>query len=77
MTLQNLIIGIVLIVASIGAVLASRPKGGKTAWFVGKPFLAPLVSIAIVASLALGVFMIAGYYTTIDDATIGGAVRKL
>ncbi|MBI1202986.1 MAG: hypothetical protein GC182_10780 [Rhodopseudomonas sp.] len=75
--MQDLIIGLVLIAASIIVVQLSRPKNGKTAWFVGKPFLAPLVSIAIVASLALGFFMIAAHFTTIDDATIAGTVRKL
>lgn len=75
--MQDLIIGFVLIAASIITVLVSRPKNGKTVWFVGKPFLAPLVSIAIVASLALGCFMIAAHFTTIDSATIAGAARKL
>lgn len=75
--MQDLIIGLVLIAVGVVTVLISRPKNGKTAWFVGKPFLAPLVSIAIVASLALGFFMIAAHFTTIDDATIAGAARKL
>jgi ABC-type Na+ efflux pump permease subunit len=75
--LQNLLIGLSLIVVSIGAVIVCRPKNGKTVWFVGIPFLAPLVSITIVAGLALGIFLIATHYTAIDNATIGGAVRKL
>jgi uncharacterized membrane protein len=74
--MQSLVVGIILIAVSIGAVIVCRPKGGKPVWFVGKPFLAPLVSIAIVTGLALGTFEIAAHFTAIDDATIGGKIRK-
>ena len=76
--MDQLLIGIVLIAASIGLVLWCRPRNGKKAWFVGKPMLAPLVAIVIVTGLALGVFMIAAQFSTIDDGAIGQAkVRKL
>lgn len=75
--MDQLFIGLVLIAFSIGLVLLCRPRNGKKAWFVGKPFLAPLVSIVIVASLACGVFMVAAQFSTIDNGTIGGQARKL
>jgi hypothetical protein len=61
---------------SAGSVFASIPRNGKTAWFVGKPFLAPFVSILVVTGLTIGVLLIAAYFTTIDDATLAGAVNK-
>lgn len=76
--MDQLPIGIVLIAASIGLVLWCRPRNGKKAWFVGKPMLAPLVAIVIVASLAYGVFMIAAHFSNINEGTIGtSTVRKL
>jgi uncharacterized membrane protein YidH (DUF202 family) len=77
-TLDQLLIGSILIVVSVALVFLCRPRNGKKAWFVDKPFLAPLVSIVIVTGLALGVFMIAAQFSTIDDGAIGQAkVRKL
>ncbi len=76
--MDQLLIGVVLIAASIGLVIWCRPRNGKKAWFIGKPMLAPLVAIVIVTGLALGVFMIAAQFSTIDDGAIGQAkVRKL
>jgi hypothetical protein len=74
--LENLFIGIVLFVASIAVVLACRPRRGKTVWFVGKPLLAPLVSIVVVAGLAYGVFMVAAHFSDINEGTIGGKKRR-
>lgn len=76
--MDQFVIGIVLIAASVGLVLWCRPRNGKKAWFVGKPMLAPVVAIVIVTGLAMGVFMIAAQFSTIDDGAIGQAkVRKL
>ena len=76
--MDQLLIGVVLIAASIGLVIWCRPRNGKKAWFIGKPMLAPLVAIVIVTGLALGVFMIAAQFSNIDDGAIGQAkVRKL
>jgi cell division protein FtsX len=68
--------GIALLVVSVGSVFASIPRHGKTAWFVGKPFLAPFMSILVVAGLTIGLLLIAAYFTTIDDVTLAGAVKK-
>ena len=74
--MSDLLIGITLMFISIGSVIVWLPRNGKTAWFVGKPFLAPAISNLIVAGLAIGLILIASYFTSIDDATIAGAARR-
>jgi len=72
---QGLIVGIVLLVVGIGVLLVCRPRGGKSARFVGIPFLEPGVSVLVVACLCLGLILIAGYFTGIDEATLTGMAK--
>jgi hypothetical protein len=75
--LSQLLIGITLIFITIGVLITCLPRRGKTVWFVGKPLLAPAVTIMMIATLAIGFFLIAAYFTTIDDATLAGATKHL
>jgi hypothetical protein len=75
--LSHLLTGITLIAITIGSLFACLPRRGKTAWFVGKPFLAPAVTIAMIATLAIGFLLIAAYFTTIDEATLAGTAKHL
>ncbi len=70
--LSELLIGITALFISFGLVIVCLPRKGKTVWFVRTPFVAPAVSILIISGLALGLILIAAYFTTIDDATLMG-----
>jgi hypothetical protein len=73
---SELLFGITLVFITVGSMAICLPRNGKTAWFVHKPFLAPAVSVLIITGLALGLILLAAYFTTIDDATLSGAVKK-
>jgi hypothetical protein len=75
--LSQLLIGVTLIFITIGLLIACLPRRGKTAWFVGKPVLAPAVTILMIATLATGFLLIAAYFTAIDEATLAGAAKHL
>lgn len=69
---EQLVTGIALVLASIGAVYLCRPRNGKAVWFARTPFLAPMVSIVIIGGLAMGLILLAAYFTNIDVATLKG-----
>jgi hypothetical protein len=75
--LSELLIGSTLLVISIGALIACLPRKGKKAWFVGIPFLEPGASILMITAFAIGLILIAAYFTTIDDATLTGVAKHL
>ncbi len=75
--LSQLLIGLTLIIITIGALFACMPRGGKTVWFVGKPFLAPAATILMICTLAIGLLLIVAYFTTIDEATLSGMAKQL
>ena len=72
--MENLLIGIALIVIGTAWLLVCIPKGENTAWFVGNRFLEPVLPIFMIATVALGLLLVAGYFTTIDDFTFAGNV---
>ncbi|MEP7031365.1 MAG: hypothetical protein ABI830_10570 [Pseudolabrys sp.] len=74
--LSQLLIGGGLVLLSIGAWIACLPRGGKTRSFVTMPFLAPAVSVVIIGCFAMGLILVAAYFTTIDDATLSGKKRS-
>jgi len=74
---QQLLVGGALVIAGLVVLLVSIPRHGKKAWFVKVPFLEPTMSILIISSFAIGLILIAAYFTTIDDATIGGVAKHL
>jgi hypothetical protein len=71
---SQLLIGITLALIGIGSVTICVPRRGKMAWFVGKPFLEPGVPILIITTFAIGIILIAAYFTTIDSPTLAGVV---
>jgi hypothetical protein len=73
--LAQLLIGITLLFIGIGLIVACRPRGAKTVWFVGNPFLAPMVPIFIIAICAIGLMEVTAYFTTIDEAMLSGAAK--
>jgi hypothetical protein len=73
--LSELLTGIILTFISIGSLIVCYPRRGKKAWFVGKPFLDPGMSILVVTGFVLGLLLIVAYFTTIDDATLTGVAR--
>jgi hypothetical protein len=70
--LSELLTGITLLLICTVIVIVSLPRHGKTVWFANKPFLAPAVSVLIICGLALGLIMLASYFTAIDEATLAG-----
>ena len=74
--MQNLLIGIALIVIGIGSVFACVPRGGKKVWFVGNPVLEPVLPVLMIAAVVLGGVLVAGHLTTIDDITMAGSVEE-
>jgi hypothetical protein len=75
--LSELLIGATLLVVSIASLLVFVPRKGKKAWFVGVPFLEPGVSILMITAFAIGLILIAAYFTAIDDATLSGVAKHL
>jgi ABC-type spermidine/putrescine transport system permease subunit II len=71
--MQDLLSGIVLLIITVALAIASYPRHGKTAAFVRKPFLGPLVSVAIVTGLSISLLLIATYFSNFDDITLVGA----
>jgi hypothetical protein len=74
---SQLLVGLTLIAVTIGALFACLPRNGKTVWFVGKPFLAPAVTITMICTLAIGVLLIVAYFTAIDEATLSGMAKHI
>jgi hypothetical protein len=75
--LSELLLGITLTVFGIGSLIAFLPRQGKTAWFARKPILAPGVPILMITAFAVGLILIAAYFTSIDEATLAGAAKHL
>ncbi len=75
--LSQILIGLTLTIIGIGSVILSIPRRETTAWFVGKPFLEPGVPIVIIATLAIGLILVASYFTTIDTVTLIGVAKHL
>ncbi len=73
--LSQLLIGTTLVFIGCGSLIACIPRRGKTAWFVGKPFLESGVSVLLIFTFAIGFLLLAAYFTTIDDATLAGAIK--
>jgi len=73
--MQGFIIGIVMLAVSVGVLFVSYPRGGKKAWFVGVPFLESGVSILVVTCFCVGLILIAGYFTGIDEGTLTGVAK--
>lgn len=66
--MQNLLVGITLAIIVMGLLIACIPRGGKKAWFVGKPFLEPAAPI-----LMMGLLLVISDLTTIDEIGLSGA----
>jgi len=74
---QQLIVGGILVIVGLAVLFVSLPRHGKKAWFVKVPFVEPTMSILIISSFAVGLILITAYFTTIDEATIGGVAKHL
>jgi hypothetical protein len=73
----ELLIGIMLLIVSIASLVGCRPRKGKKARFVGLPFLEPGASILMITAFAMGLILIAAYFTAIDDAALSGLAKRL
>ena len=73
--MQNLLVGITLIIIAIGWLIVCVPRGGKKAWFVGKPFLEPAVPILMIVTALVGLLLVISHLTTIDEIGLTGAVQ--
>ena len=60
--MRDLVIGITLPIIAIGWVIASIARGGKKAWFIGKPFLEPTLPVVMIVAL-------------VDEFGLSGAVQ--
>lgn len=60
-----------------GSLIAVLPRNGKTAWFAKVPFLSSGVPLLMIGTFAIGLILIAAYFTTIDDATLSGLAKHL
>ena len=72
--MQNLLVGITLIIIAIGWLKVCIPRGGKKAWFIRKPFLEPAVPILMIGIFAVGLILIIDHLTTIDEFDFSGPV---
>jgi hypothetical protein len=75
--MSQLLIGVVLIFIGVASLIVCLPRKGKKAWFVGKPLFESGVPILMITMFAIGIMLVAAHFTTIDDATLAGAVSKL
>ena len=65
--MTQLMLGLVLVFGSIGSLFALAPRGGRSAWIAGVPFVEPFVGIVIVALLMLGVLLVAAQFSAFDS----------
>ncbi len=75
--MSQLLIGLALLIVGVGSLLLCVPRRGKTAWFVGMPLFESGVPILMIGAFAIGLILIAAYFTTIDDATLVGVAKHL
>ena len=68
----ELVLGLTLVILSIGGWFACLPRHGKVHAFVKKPFVGPTLAILIICGLAVGVIEIMAYFTAVDDLTLSG-----
>ena len=71
---MELISGFMLLLVSLGSLVALRPRDGKTFWWLKKPFVGPSVAVFIVTGVAIAAIMLASYFTRIDDVTLSGKI---
>jgi len=69
---MELISGIMLLLVSLGSLVALYPRDGKPIWWIKTPFVGPSVAILIVTGVAIAAIMLASYFTNIDDVALSG-----
>ena len=70
-------IGLALTGLSIGALILFYPRKGKTAWFIEVPILNSAIPILMISCFAIGLMLVAFYFSTIDNATLSGIANRL
>jgi len=75
--LSQLLTGLALTGLSIGSLIVFYPRKGKTAWFVEVPILNSAIPILMIGTFAIGLMLVAFYFSTVDDATLTGMTRRL
>ena len=68
----KLLIGLALLLSSVGALMVLRPRGGKTISWTTKPFVGPLLGVLITVAFGVGIILVAAYFTTIDNMKLSG-----
>lgn len=74
---SQLVLGVLLTLAGVGSLIAVLPRKGRTVWFARMPFLASGVPLLMIGTFAIGLILIAAYFTTIDNATLSGLAKHL
>jgi hypothetical protein len=75
--LSQLLIGLTLTALSVGSLMVFYPRKGKTAWFVEVPVLNSAIPILMIGTFAIGLMLVAFYFSAVDNATLTGMTRHL
>ena len=71
--LGQLLIGLTLLILSLGIVIFLRPQRGKSvSAFVKKPLVGPLLASLVTVGFGVGLILLASYFTTIDNVKLSG-----
>ena len=62
----ELLIGLALLLSSVGTLMVLRPRGGKVISLVRMPFVGPLLGVLITVAFGVGVLLVFGYFTTLN-----------
>ena len=62
----KLLIGLALILSSVGALMVLRPRGGQVISWTTKPFVGPLLGVLITVAFGVGALLVFGYFTTFN-----------
>jgi hypothetical protein len=74
--LQQLLVGVTLVVIATGLLTVWVPRGGKMAWFVEKPVLETGASLLLITTFAVGLVLLASRFTTIDNISMSGKLEN-
>lgn len=62
----KLLIGLALLLSSVGALMVLRPRGGKAISWTTKPFVGPLLGVLITVAFGVGALVVFGYFTSFN-----------
>ena len=62
----KLLIGLALLLSSVGALMVLRPRGGKAISWTTKPFVGPLLGVLVTGAFGVGALLVFGYFTSMN-----------